>query len=394
MLDLFKVMKREFKFLFSYKRLLVIILLVPILFSAFYAYLYQDNVVSHLKVGIVDHKPSGVTRQIIRGFDKSPDFKVTPLVDEEEILPLIERDEIDGAIVFPADFTKKVKNGKGSNVFASANGTNLLISNNFMVKSLGIINTFDTGIVMKKVEATGSLEPQAFGEAMPMSLTVSPWHNPTNGYANFFMPGLIMFVVQQATFLVIAITITNERKNRTLPLLIKHYNTFGIVVGKILTYTLLSLVSSFASIYVVFKYFAMPVYGSYFAIGILVLAFSLCICSMGIFLSTIFNNSLDAIQYSMLIALPSFLLSGYTWPMQAMPAPLAFLGRLLPLTYVADNLRKLSLIGVDLDIMRDDILFLLLITLVFFTLTMLIFWFRFKRVKVKKGKKISAPKNA
>lgn len=394
MFDLFKVMKREFKFLLSYKRLLVIILLIPILFSSFYAYLYQGNVVSNLKVGIIDQKPSAVTRQIINGFEKSPDFQLTYLTDEQEIQPLIENSQIDGALVFPSDFTKKVKNGTGSNVFASVNGTNLLISSNFMLKTLEIINTFDAGIVMKKFEAAGALESQAIGEAMPMSLTVSPWYNPTNGYSDFFMPGLIIFTVQQATFLVIAITITNERRNRTLSLLTKNYNVFGIVMGKVLTYTLLTLVSSFASFWIVFQFFSMPIMGSYFAMGVLILLFSLCVCSMGIFLSTVFNNSLDAIQYSMLIALPSFLLSGYTWPMQAMPDFVVFLGNLLPLTYVADNLRKLSLMDVELDIMMGDVLALCIIMTVFLTLTYIIFWFRFKRVKVKKEKKISAPKSA
>ncbi|WP_207651164.1 ABC transporter permease [Desulfonispora thiosulfatigenes] len=383
-------MKRELKFLLSYKRLLIIILIIPILFSSFYAYLYQGNIVNHLKVGIIDYKPSGISRQIVNGFEKSSKFEVEMLSSEEEIIPLMEQDKIDGVIILPADFTKNIKSGRQSSVFASANGTNLLISNNFMVGALEIINTFDTGIVIKNVASKGALNSIAYAEAMPISLSLHPWYNPTTGYANFFLPGLIVFIVQQATFLVVAITITNERKNNTLKLLTQSYHTFGIISGKILTYTMLSIISCFSSIYVVFKYFNMPIYGSLLSIGSLTLAFSLCICTMGMFLSIICNKSLDSIQYSMLIALPSFLLSGYTWPMQAMPDYLAFVGKLLPLTYIANNLRKLSLMGVDYSLIKEDIGTLLLMTCIFLILSLVIFWWKFKRVKVNKKESITA----
>lgn len=386
MLSLLKVIKRELKFLISYQRLLVLLLVIPVLFTAFYGYLYQENVVSHLKIGVIDQKPSSVTRNIVNNFAKSERMEVFSMDNEEDILPLIERGKLDGALVIPADLTKDVKSGKTASVFVAANGANMVISNNVMTNALEVMGTLDAGILIKKYQATGKLEEEAFSGAMPVSFELRPWYNPTNGYANFFLPGLIAFVVQQTTFLVIAITITNERRKNTIgELLQTTRNVFSIILGKMITYIGLSFLSCMASLILIVRVFKLPLLGNYFTLSILSLAFIFCICAIGIFLSIICKNSLEAIQYSMLIALPSFLLSGYTWPLQSMPKILNMLGHMLPLTYFADNLRKITLMGVDLSIVKGDISILLTMGILFVVLSSFCFWFRFNRKIQKVG---------
>lgn len=377
--DLLNVFIREWKSLIKNKRLLVILLIIPIIYTLFFSYMYDAKVVKNLKLGVVDYKPTQLTRDIINSFDKSERFIVKKIIANEQDIPyLIEKGEIDGALIFPEDFTRNVKKGEGSSLFVAANGANMVISNNVLTGATEIMGNFDASIVVKKHIAEGDLKEIALKKSMPITMTLRPWFNPTNSYFSFFLLGLIATVIQQTTFLGAAVTVTSERKEKTLAEIIKNVKYPSlIVIGKIFTYISVAAISTVVCYCLLFKTFHMPQNGNYLDICILSLAFLFCICTLGVFLSIICKNSLESIQYSMIVALPSFLLSGYTWPLEAMPNFIAFLGKLLPLTYYVSNLRKIALLGVDFSVIQNDILILSFMTGLFLIAAVVAFKIRF-----------------
>ena len=87
---------------------------------------------------------------------------------------------------------------------------------------------------------------------------------------------------------------------------------------------------------------------------------------VGLFVSTISKTQSQALQISMLMVVPSFVLSGFVFPRQAMPAVLYYLGYLLPLTYFLEILRGIFLKGIGMEYLWFDALLLAVFGLVVF----------------------------
>lgn len=95
------------------------------------------------------------------------------------------------------------------------------------------------------------------------------------------------------------------------------------------------------------------------------------IIALGIFISVVSSNELEATQIAMLVAVPSFLVSGFTWPLQAIPGPVRVISRILPLTYFVNSLRDLALKEIGLRIMLPGIMYLACLAVVFYPASIL-----------------------
>lgn len=375
------VFRQELNSLLRNKRLWVILFLIPLLFTLLFGFLYQEKTIKDIKVGVINESPSQLSRNVIEGFRKSEKFQITTfLADSQQGVEMMKKGEIDVVLIIPEDFTANVKKGKSSTVFVGANGSNMTISNTAMTAAADIIGTISAGVSIKKFTAGGMLGELAKTSALPINLALRPWYNPTGNYSNFLLLGYLTAVIQQVTLYFSAIAITEDRKNGKLKELVEKYpNSFAIILGKLLPYVLLSLISWLITIALAVGIFATPFRGSIANLLILSTAFFLCINGVGIFISIVAKNSVDAIQYSMLVALPSFLICGFTWPIETMLGFYKVLAHIFPLTYFAENVRSLALMGVNFNVIKGDVAILLAVFCGFILLSMLAF--RHKYVK-------------
>lgn len=351
---------------------MVILVLIPLIYTTLFGYIYMEKTIKGLRVGVVDQNSSQLSRTVIAGFKKSERFKVIKyLNNEEELAPLIARGEIDVALVIPPNFTEDIKKANNTTIFIGANGSNMTISNTAMTGAAEIIGTISTGISIKKYQALGQLEEQAYSSAVPIGFTVRPWYNPANNYSNFLLLGYVTAVIQQVILYFTATSISEERKEGTIAELISYSRwSSPLIIGKLLPYILAGCISWAAAFTIAIKVFNTPMRGNLLTVGTLSLAFIFCISAIGIFISVIAKNSLDATQYSMIIALPSFLICGFTWPIQAMTDFYKILAHVFPLTYFSTNVRSIALMGVGFEVIRRDIYILSIAGVVFLLLAM------------------------
>ncbi|MNY32210.1 Inner membrane transport permease YbhS [compost metagenome] len=110
--------------------------------------------------------------------------------------------------------------------------------------------------------------------------------------------------------------------------------------------------------------FGLPVHGPLWPVLLVSGVFCLAVAALGLVISYAFSTQLMATQVAMLIAVPSFMLSGFTWPQMAMPQPLAVVSQLLPLTYYLHAVREVVSKGHGLESLATDFVALLAMTLV------------------------------
>lgn len=382
MKSLMAIIIREFKYIISNKRLLAILLVIPVFYTSLFGLLYCEQVVNGIKTVVVDLDKTPLSRMVIEAFDKSVKYDlIASLQSEQEIAEYIESERADAAIVIPKNFCTNVYKEEESPILIIVNGSNMIISNSVTVSALQIVQSISTGIAASKVETGGGVDfDQAVTRVNPLSFRIKAWYNPTYNYTNFLLLGLVATALQQVTLLYVAVSMVREIEKETLPELRQMKGgAFLKVLGKTIPYLLCAFFSLSASAAVARFVFDVPFRGSVFALFILFLLFLFCIVSLGIFLSLICRTELESTQISMLVAVPSFLFSGFTWPLQAMPIPCKLLASVLPLTYFAPAFRKLSIMGLGFSGIQHELIGLAILSLVLVPLSILVFKWKYEK---------------
>lgn len=368
------VFDHEWRYILKNRRLLFILLGVPLLYITLFGVLYSEHVIDHISLGVLDMDNTSLSRSVVTAFTASERFRYTIRLDSQKSMEeAMEKGEIMAAVVIPPDFTKNIKRGEDSQVMVVVNGANMIIGNAVTTAASEILQTLSAGTLLNKLEA-GGLPPQMAAKfVQPISFRLRVWYNPTFNYTNFLLLGLTATAVQQVALLYMAVSMVREKEQGTLgEIRGRCSSALAVLAGKILPYFVINLVTLNLLLAEGACLFQIPFRGSYFYLLLLTVAFLACILSLGILVSTVCRNELEATQVAMLLAVPSFLFSGYTWPLMAMPPVAKAIARLLPLTYYADNVRKIFLMDVSLSTILPDLMVLAGVALVLFGATVVV----------------------
>ncbi|NLI93387.1 MAG: ABC transporter permease [Peptococcaceae bacterium] len=358
---------REWQYILRNKRLFLIMCVMPTVYILLFGYMYIDHTVNNISTVVLDYSNTGISRSIIQSFDDSDRFDVKGYVhSEEEIREAMGKREYVAALILPGDLEQNLKKGTSSEVLVVVNGSNMLFSNSVMSSANEIISTISAGISTKMVGSKQGISAEAaMGESLPLSFRTKIWYNPTFNYTNFLLLGLMATAIQQMVFLYVAVSFCREKELNLFGSLLKEYKPYQLVAGKIAAYLLINLLSANLVLSVCIFIYKIPFRGSLLALELLYATFIIAISGLGIFLSLICKSELEATQLSMLVAVPSFLFSGFTWPSSSMHGIAKILNIILPLTYLVNDVRNIALLGIGLKDMYGSILVLMGMAAVF-----------------------------
>jgi ABC-2 type transport system permease protein len=147
----------------------------------------------------------------------------------------------------------------------------------------------------------------------------------------------------------------------------------GLILGKLAPYLALGLVEMTVILAIMRVGFAVPIQGSLLFLYGAAIVYLFALLSLGLFLSTRTTNQMQAQQLSMLFILPSVFLSGYIFPLSGMPAPLRWLGQLMPATHMIAIMRGVVLRHAGIADLIPNMLALAAISVVLVTLSVVTF---------------------
>ncbi len=365
------VMQKEFLHVFRDKIVFMIAFLAPIALGSLVGFLYIEQKVTHLPVAVYDQDQSALSRTIIRAFSDSERFKITHVCNNyREVEYLMKSEKVFSAIVIPPHLQQNVKSGKSSEVGLIFNGTNILTMNTLANVAAQVIPTISGGITMKVIQGYGVPEQKAYQAVTALSFRSRYWYNPTTSYLVFMLLGLLATIIQQITFLGVALSFIREKESGSWRhLAFSKLSTFEIFLGKLLVYFIIYCIDAIALYGAAFHYFGLPMRGNPVLFLATVLLFIFVLLAMGMAISILTKSPAQAIEISMLVAVPSFLISGWTWPYISMPFPIQILSKALPLTHFLDAIRRIAYIGAGMDIVWPQLVILGLFGCIFIPLT-------------------------
>ncbi|MDQ0885604.1 ABC-2 type transport system permease protein [Paenibacillus sp. V4I9] len=358
-----KLIAEEWKHILKDRRLFLILFFVPILYTVLFGSIYLHHKVTEMATVVIDEDQSPLSRQIIQAFEQSETFQIKKEYhSEEDVKRALSSGEAKVGLVIPSNFEAKLKHGETLPLLTLIDGSNMMISNSATKGANEVITTFSMGYSQKKLQLKQGLQnEEVMNTLSPIPFRYRIMYNSAFNYSDFMLYGLVGAILQQVLFLGIALTITREKDAGTWQRFEAwRRNPWRIAYAKTAPYFLINFFNTSVTFVIALYAFGAPMSGSLLVGLAIVVSFTFAVSGIGYLISLFSSNQLGATQTAMLIAVPSFMLSGFTWPFEAMPKVLQVLGHMLPLTYFLDGVRNVFVKGNDFSVIWHDCVSLIL----------------------------------
>ena len=339
-----EILRDEWRELFQGRwPLAALIFAVPLGFALLFGFIYAENTVKHIPLVIYDQEQSSLSRSLITMYEDSERYEVAYQVSsQQEMEELVAEDDAMAALQIPRDFSKNVRKGNGSEILFLVNATNNMFGNAALSSAQEINRSFSVAVGQKLTEGIGLLPSDAMNMAYPVHFGIRILNNPTNGYTQFMLAGLMLNGLQIGIMLILPPLLIRELKQRRYGLEVP---AWLLMLGRALPVWLLGMLSFLLSLAVVVYGFDVPMRGSWLEAELLVGGFLFMVACAMLLFSACSPTEVMSLQMPMLYIMPGLLYSGLSWPVFSMNEIAWWLSRILPMTYTGDNLRDLMLAG-------------------------------------------------
>jgi ABC-2 type transport system permease protein len=349
---LISIVRKEFIQLFRDKRLLALILILPLveLFMLGYA---ATNEVRDIPVAVFDQSHSAEGRTLLDAYRASDYFMLAFSVNSDsELHQLIENGQAGVGLIIPPDYATRLQEGQAQVAFI-LDGSDPTMATTALSAAQLIAQNHATQLLAEKLTGSGvNLKLQ-----LPVDVRTTVWYNPDMISSYFMIPGVIGMILFAITAILTATSVVRERERGTIEqLIVTPIRPWELMVGKILPYVFLSLFDTFTVIAVGHFWFGVPVRGSLLLIALLSALFLLSGLGIGLFASTIANTQQEAMLTVFMTLLPAIFLSGFFFPIRNMPMILQWISYFIPLRYFLKIIRVLMLKGVGIESIRTDVI--------------------------------------
>lgn len=336
------LIKREFQLFFQNKVLVMLFLGAPILYGILVGSVYMKGNVTDLPVVVVDEDNSPLSKQLIDMFNENEVIYVSDILPD--IFPakdVAAKREATVVVHIPKNFAADVNYNRTTELTLFVNTSNTLTSNYAMMAVNVCAATMKAGVQIKAQQKKGVPEYIAQQQYEPFKTTIIKQNIRSGNYLYFMLPGVLLTVFQQVMMLGLALSFSSEFENGTFKSLVgQTSNVISLILVKIIPYLLMAGLI-YGLYYGYSIYYRMPLSfdGTAFFIGSFM--FLLAVSFIGVLVSIAIPTQLKATEILMVVATPSFILSGFTWPMSQMPAWVVAVAKCIPLTHYLQIFRTI-----------------------------------------------------
>lgn len=333
------IVRKEFLQLRRDRVTFAMIVGVPIIQMALFGYAINTDP-KHLDTAVISADNTNITRSFLWGMKNSSYFKfVGELPNEAAGREALSQGRVLFVVTIPSGFTTQLLRHERPSLLIEADATDPSAASNALFAINGIVQT-----VIQK-ELTGPLA-QLASTPQPFDVRLHKLYNPDGITQYNVVPGLMGVILTLTMVMMTGLAITRERERGTMEnLLAMPATPIEVMTGKLIPYIGIGLIQSTIILLAARFVFHVPFFGNIGAIYLVALLFVAANLTVGITLSSLAQNQLQAVQLTVFYFLPNILLSGFMFPFQGMPRWAQFLGNLLPLTYFNRLIRGIMLKG-------------------------------------------------
>ena len=352
------LLKKEFTHMLRDPRTLVFVFLMPLLQLALLGYA-ANNDIKDIPTVTFDQDTSRESRALL------DDFRVTGFfsyqyaaASQNDVNDLIASGRAKVGIIIPAGYHNTVAAGRPAQVAVLIDGSDPTVAQTALSAAIFVGQARGADILAERLARQG----RSGSSSPPVDVRTRVLYNPDLLSSYNMVPGIIALLLMQTTTNLTALAIVRERERGTIEqLIVTPIRNWELIIAKITPYILVSILNTIIVLFVGTIMFGIPIRGSLLVLLALTALYLLPNLGIGLLISTVAHTQQEAQFMALPIMLPSMLLSGFLFPVAAMPVFLQMVGKILPLTYFIYILRGVVIKGAGINLLMPQIIALVIL---------------------------------
>lgn len=353
---------KEFTQFIRDKRTVAVTMFLPLVQVILYGFLSTD--VRYQPTVVWDLSNTAESRQLLQAFSSSQYFTFKYVAHSmHDVVERIDKGDAIAGVVIPPDYAKLIHENKTPEVLVAVDASDATAARTSLAVAQSVGNSVSQKFAVRELKRHGQDPPK-----VGVDVRTRAWYNPGLRNEVFIVPGVLALIMQFTMTFLSMNTIVRERELGTLEqLIVSPITSSELLLGKMLPlmaigYTNVTMILLFALVI-----FHVHVVGSVLLLYLTVLSFFFTTLGMGTLVSTVAKTYIQAVQLIQFLLMPSILLSGFIFPVEAMPRVLQILSYFVPLTYFLRIVRGIIIKGVGIGYLWEQIALLTVFGLLVFT---------------------------
>ncbi len=354
------VARKEFREIRRDPIILWIAVVLPLMMLFLFGYAIRLDV-DDVPMAVLDLDRSRESAALVEAFVNTGDFVVRRRpVNEREVKSLLDGGTVRLALVIPLGFGEEIAAGRPAQVQTIIDGT-------FSATAQVIRSEVDAiTAAFTRAEALRS----AAGSPLPSGIRAEPrvWYNPALESKTSIVPGLFAVILMGFPPLLTVLAVVREKESGSIEqIYVSPVRSWEFVAGKMLPYVLIAFGELVMVLALGAWWFRVPFRGSAALLTVGSVLYVLCTVGIGLLVSTVTRSQVVAVLLAFVVTLmPSFLFSGFMYPIITMPEALQWYTRIFPARYYTEVSRGLFLKASGIPELKSQLVTLAVYTMLIF----------------------------
>ncbi len=355
-----QMLVKEFIQVFRDVRMRLVIFVVPVFQLIIFGYAVTTDV-THVRTAVYDLDNTVASRELVSQFAGSGYFDVVAHIsNDRQAEDLLDRGKVSAVLRMDRGFEGALRSGRTAPLQILVDGTDSNTAGIVLAYSARITGRFSRQVLLQRAGSQWG----AVRIPGQVDFQTRAWFNPNLESRNFYVPGVIAFIVTIITLLLTSMAVVREKEIGTMEqIIVTPITPLEFILGKTVPFALISLVDVIVVTAVGVVWFDVPVRGSLPLLFFSVVLYLLTALGVGLLISTVSQTQQQAMMTTFFFNIPAMLLSGLMFPIANMPAAVQALTYLNPLRYILVIIRGIFLKGVGIGILWPQMLALALMGL-------------------------------
>jgi len=354
---------------------LVLMIIMPTFMMAMIGFIYPSGnapTISNLPVGLVNQDigynnitlPSQALISALQHFNNQTNMlEFSNVTSFDDIKTGIQDAKIEGGIIIPNNFSTCIMSSEQGMLIIITDQSNPTISSELQSSLTLAFDKMGTVLAEEKVQSLSSkvTANNSLAIVKPYLVEIQGVVSGNPSYFSFIAPGMIMMTVMSSVMTGLPGAISQEKEVGTMDgMMVAPISRFSIILGKAMSQTARGLFQAIIIMLLALGLFGVFIHGSVLLVFALMLLGVYSFVGLGIVLTSIAKDQETATMLMMTITFPMLFLSGVFFPIQQMPWFMQDISKILPLTYAADAMRRVMVLGAGVSAISTDIIVLVI----------------------------------
>ncbi len=341
MTAVWRAMLDELRAVFADSQVRSILLVSLVIYAVIYPLPYRAELLRDVPVVLIDQDRTTTSADLVRRVDASEAVAIsTDASDMAQAIRLVQERRAYGVLLIPEGFERNLLRGRQSPVAVYADASYFLMYQRVMQGAAVPIRQMGAEVEVARLMASGAGLGVARAQVSPANQVEVALFNPAASYATYVLPAAFVLILQQTILMGLALTATRRRPGGDHPV--------WLVLGRMVAWVAIYAVLLPVYLIVLPALYDLPNLGHVGDVLAIGLPFVLAVGLLAQCVAAVFRSGAVVQVVLLAVGLPFFFLSGFAWPVEAIPPFLNGMAQFVPSTPAIDGLVRVSQMGARL----------------------------------------------